>query len=140
MTLEEKKEFLCEYKNICEKILELEEQKIAVRIDAEQAKGQRLSLTPKGRGIKRDLSDVMVMLETLEELIDQYIIKSIKKKTQIAKMIVSISDAEESKVLRLRYIEFKQWDDIGDEIGCSRMTACRIHGRALEHLKIITEK
>ena len=70
----------------------------------------------------------------LERLIHEDTEKMICLKIEIRKTIDSVQDNEEKLLLRLRYLNFMQWDDVCDIMNISPRTAHRIHGSALMHV------
>ena len=70
----------------------------------------------------------------LERLIHEDTEKMLCLKIEIRKTIDTVEDNEEKLLLRLRYLNFMQWDDVCDMMGISPRTAHRIHGSALLHV------
>lgn len=138
MSNEEKKEYLLRYKVIKKRIRNLKEQLISLRQVEESAKIQQLSDMPKGSSRQKDLSDLMVRIEELQEKINDEIVKSLKIKVGIEESILNIKDEDESAVLRMRYIELMDWIRISHEMKYSKRHTLRIHDNALKNLKMAT--
>jgi DNA-directed RNA polymerase specialized sigma24 family protein len=51
-----------------------------------------------------------------------------------------LSDPDEQRLLRLRYVEGWSWTKVSLSIHYSRSQTKRIHARALEHLEEITKR
>ena len=60
--------------------------------------------------------------------------------TDIDRAIGMLSDPDEQRLLRLRYVEGWTWTKINFAIHYSRSQTKRIHARALEHLEEITKQ
>lgn len=131
---EQKIEYLNEYRIIRNKIKSLEEQKKSLIETMRSVKAIDYSNMPKGNK-KRDLSDYFVKLDSLIVQITYKRSELVLLQLDIESKIVQIYDGVESDLLRKRYIELKQWEDICVEIGYSRMQIHRLHKRALSNLK-----
>jgi DNA-directed RNA polymerase specialized sigma subunit len=81
--------------------------------------------------------------EELNQLIETEMNKYLLLWTNIHKSISGISDVNEQLVLRYRYLERGidgkplSWDVISYKLGYDKRQVFRIHGKALEHLKIL---
>lgn len=135
MENEEKKEYLLQYGKACKRIKNLKEQLISLREVEQSAKIQQLSDMPKGSGRDKDLSDLMVRIEKLREKINDEIMRSARIRTMIEEDILEIEDADQARVLRMRYIELLQWEEISDRMKYSRRQVIYMHGRALNNFK-----
>ena len=134
MKNEEKKEYLNEYKYACKKLGALQEQLESIREVEQNAKVQTLSDMPKGSS-QRDLSDLLVRIENLEEKIDKAMMKCLEKKLEIEEALNCIQDEDEARVLRYRYIRFMKWEEIGKKMDYSIRQVLYIHGRALKNFE-----
>lgn len=72
----------------------------------------------------------------LEDVIRTDIQKLLSLKLEIRNVINDVQDNEEKLLLKCRYLNFMTWDEICDEINVSTKTAHRIHGRALQNVKV----
>ena len=72
----------------------------------------------------------------LESVVNDEINNLVELKTQIREAICDLKVPEEKVLLRLRYINFMKWEDICEQMHISERTANRIHGQALQKLKI----
>lgn len=54
-----------------------------------------------------------------------------KRQCEIRKATSELDDVNMVKVLILRYIELKPWDNIAEELSCSRRWVMELHNRAL---------
>ena len=106
MSREEKKEYLNGYKKACIKLVALQEQMESLREVGQTARSQQLSDMPKGGKRHKDLSDLVVKTEKLQDRIDDVMIETLQVKIDIEESLLGVKDAEEARVLRLRYIDF----------------------------------
>lgn len=136
MNNEEKKSYLKGYQNACLRVLNLQEQLEELQEAAKSIESRQLSHMPKAKNKKRDLSDLLVKIETLEEKIDDAIHHSIEKCMEIEDAVMNMEDAREAKVLRLRYIKFMKWEEMQDEMCYSVKQIQRIHEKAITHLSM----
>ncbi len=135
---EYKKEYLSGYKNLCTKLQSLEEQLQSIREVKQSARTQKLSDMPKARNQSSDLSDVMVQLEVIFTKIINKRSDCLKKKMEIESIIADMEDGTESNILRKRYLEFKNWEDICDEIGYSWRQTHYLHDKALANFRMVS--
>lgn len=133
MSREEKKEYLNGYKKACIKLVALQEQMESLREVGQTARSQQLSDMPKGGKRHKDLSDLVVKTEKLQDRIDDVMIETLQVKIEIEESLLEVKDAEEARVLRLRYIDFMKWEDISEEMNYSYRQVLYVHGRALEN-------
>jgi hypothetical protein len=132
--IENKKEYLSSYKNLCGKLQSLEEQLQSLREVKQSAKTQMISDMPKGSR-QTDLSDIMVRIEEIFTKIVQKRAECLEKKLEIEERIADIPDGVESAILHKRYLEFKTWEQICDEIDYSWRQTHYLHGKALSNFK-----
>ena len=62
------------------------------------------------------------------ELIDQLIefrLSALEKYLEIERYIETVDDSEIRHIMRLRFLDLKDWSTIGEEINCDRTTAAR---------------
>ena len=71
-----------------------------------------------------------------EELVARGLIAQVTNEEEIREMINKIKNDEEKEVLERHYIQSQSWEKIAERMGVSRITAIRIHGKALKNLKI----
>lgn len=133
---EKKKEYLRQYTRSQKRIDNLKEQLLSLRETKQSVRSQQMSDMPKGSSRDKDLSDLMVKIEELDEKIKDEMVKSAKTKIMIEEDILSLQNEDEARVLRMRYIESRQWEEIENRMKFSRRQVLYIHGRALNNLKI----
>ncbi len=131
-----KKEYLTGYRTACKRIENLKEQLESLWEIEQSIKSQQMSDMPKGSSRHQDLSDLMVKLEDLQERIDDAITESCRIKLEIEEALWKLEDAEESRVLRYRYIYFIRCSEISKIMNYSRTQVWRIHDKAIKNLKM----
>jgi len=72
----------------------------------------------------------------LEKIINDEIDKLIQLKQQISKVIAEINDPKLELILRERYINCRNWEDIAFDLAYSQVYLYKLHKRALAMVKI----
>lgn len=131
---EKKKEYLNGYKYAKRREKRILEQIQQLRLDAMfpclQGDGM-----PRGSS-QSDLSDYVEKYESLTEELKKERLTALEEMQDIRSQIGKLKDEDEKEVLERRYILMESWDTISGAIGMSRITAIRIHGRALINFEI----
>lgn len=133
------KEYLLQYRDAYREAQELELKITQVRLKYAAPSAIQYTDMPKAHNTEHDLSDYMVKAEALvDELAKQYC-KCVGIEGDILKRLGRMETQMEREVLRYRYTyitdkgRLMPWEDIADRMHISRMTATRIHGKALQH-------
>ena len=71
-----------------------------------------------------------------EHELDEQIDRLVDLKIEISRAIDKLDDVNERLLLRYRYLENRDWDDICSVMQISRRTAFRIHGEAHEKISV----
>ena len=90
---------------------------------------------PKGGG-HSDLSDYMVILDRQIQALKEERLERAKIQEGIDRRIRQMSDADEQRVLRLRYIKGMTFEQVAVDMGYAYRHATRLHGRALVNFKM----
>lgn len=90
---------------------------------------------PRGSS-QSDLSGYAVMLDAQIRKLKEERLQKAKLYTDIERRICAMEDADEKRVLRLRYIKGMKWEEVAVKMGHSWQHTHRIHGRALKNLEI----
>lgn len=113
-----------EIKILKKELCELEEE----RKNRPYSKAITYSDMPKGYGVSDPMEDVDELVDQ-EKTIRQMLAYNIQRLQRARKdmeiFLQTIEKAEERLILRLRCINNMTWQEIGDEIGMSRMTVKR---------------
>ena len=72
----------------------------------------------------------------LENEINAEINRMVSLKLEIRSVINAVQDHDERLLLKYRYLNFMQWDDICEHMQVSMRTAHRIHAAALANVQI----
>lgn len=122
-----------------------------VRINAKIAEMERIrdiatkvttafdSVRVSGGGNDDKLGDAVSRLVDIQSEINADIDAYIERRAYIVAILDKIEDAEELAVLHKRYIEFKRWEQISEEMGYSQRNVTYIHGRALLSIRKLLE-
>ena len=87
------------------------------------------------------LADVVAKIVDLEEIINTEIDRLVDIKTEIMEVIRSVENEDYRNLLELRYLCFKEWEDLSHEMNYSLRWTYTMHGRALATVdKILEEK
>ena len=113
---------------------ELEE----LRMISESVSGIDYSKEMTSGGMKGEssFSRIVMKIIDLENAIKADIESMLSLKLEIRTTINTVKDNDEKLLLKLRYLNFMQWENICDEMGVSVRTAHRIHADALKNIVI----
>lgn len=134
MTNDDKKKWLNQYPLITEKIKDIEYQ-----IEELSLENCRLTsvITDMPRGTDhKHLDDIIIAkLDKMDKL--KCIANNLRQEQdRIECSIATIDDLRVEKVMRLRYIEAKEWPDVFEEMRCESAQAYRLHGEGLKYIEI----
>ena len=76
----------------------------------------------------------------LEKKINYEIDELIEVKNSILTCIQHLDSLDHCKVLELRYLRFRTWEQIAEELGFSKRWVYKLHGQALKKLDTIIHK
>jgi len=135
----EAKEFLKQVEKldvrIANKLIEQRQWKdIALGITANM-NGERV----QSSGSKSKLMDAVIKCVDMEAEIDSLVDNLIDTKKEVIQTIERLDSATEYNVLHMRYIQFKDLQEIADHYGKEYGWATTTHGRALRHLQEILD-
>lgn len=135
MDMQNIKKLLKSYKEHMERLKYIKEkhETLKERLISPQAQ----VITDMPRGSECNKNKILDGISNLEELDS----RAEKQQKEVLKVIYKIEDyisnvkCERSrKVLELRYLKCKKWEEIGREVYCDKRTAQRIHGQALKEM------
>lgn len=133
--IEQKKEYLCRYREVTEKYKSLKRQEKYLRMRLQGPRTSVLSGTPTGNKHK-DISDAMIKLDETLKAVKVAEEMTLQVCADIEKIIMNIPDGIESDIIHMKYIELVSWNDIAEETGYSRRQVYRIHNKILKNLNI----
>lgn len=82
------------------------------------------------------MEDVIVKMVDLQTEIGSDIDQLIMLKKNIMACIRQVENREGRVVLEARYLRQSKWEDIADDLGCSKRQVFRIHDESLDKIKI----
>ena len=82
------------------------------------------------------LEDTICKIIDLENEINHDIDKLVDLKREARDVIGQLSAPDQQLILELRYLCYKTWEEIADELGYCPSNIYRLHGRALEILRV----
>jgi len=94
------------------------------------------TLGPEGRGARNvtSLQDQIIRLMEAEDELNADIDRLVDLKKEISDVISRIGDPDSQLLLELRYLCFRNWNEIAEVLGYHVRTAQRMHGRSLREL------
>lgn len=72
----------------------------------------------------------------LENVINDEIEQMLNLKLEIRTVINEVQDNNEKLLLKYRYLNFMQWDEVCEKMNIAMRTSQRIHAEALKHVKV----
>ena len=132
--IEKKKEFLKSYGRAKKETRRLTYNLEEIRSAYELPKAISISDMPKAKGKLSDLSDYLVKYEEVLAKALEANNRQLELLQKIEDEIETIDDVEEKMVLELKYVKGMEWEELSKEMGVSRSTATRLHGKALLNL------
>lgn len=82
-------------------------------------------------GSKDKIGDIVAEIVDLRALIRADVEKLTKVKAEVVSTIDKVGDADLINVLYKRYVHYKSWTDIADEMNFTERNVQRLHGKAL---------
>ena len=84
----------------------------------------------------QQMSDTIAKIIDLENEINADIDRLVDLKREARDVIGQLSDPDEQLVLELRYLCYKTWPEIMEELNYSETSVYRLHGQALKNLVV----
>lgn len=138
MTVKDAKEYLSKAYRIDQRINAKLEQTSSLRTQAEKAT-TTFSDMPKSFGDVHSREKIIVKIIDLEHEINADIDSLVDLKAEMISKIKSIPCIEHQMLLELRYICFKPWEDIAEDMNFSLQHIFRLHSAALQNFSKIFE-
>ena len=82
------------------------------------------------------MADTISKIVDLEREINEDIDRLVDLKAEARRAINEVGDPVQQVVLELRYLCYKPWLEIMEELGLSEMSIYRIHGEALKNFRV----
>lgn len=119
-------------------IKDLELQRIELRTMAEKTTAGNLDGMPRGSEVSDKVGNLSAKLTDATKELNRAMIRYIDYKRDVMDMISKL-DAKQYRVLHDRYILYKPFLQIADEMHYSRQQIWRIHGDALDALNVLLD-
>ena len=91
---------------------------------------------PKGYGNVHSGENVIVKIIDLENQMNEDVDELVNLKQEVVGAINAIPHPEQRLVLELRYLSFKTWDEIAEEMGYGVDNVFKLHKKALNSLVV----
>lgn len=91
-------------------------------------------------GSQSKMADAVNKLVDMEAEINRYVDKLIDTKREVIRVIEQLNSPMEYNILHLRYIQFKDFQEIADKYGKEYGWATTTHGRALKSVQAILDE
>ena len=82
------------------------------------------------------MEDTICKIVDLEKEINRDIDRLVDLKRETREIINQLTDPDQQLILELRYLCYKPWAEIMDELGYSETSIYRIHGEALKNIAV----
>lgn len=106
------------------------------RLWTKLAAGRGTNLSGMPRGGHYDWTDSVVAMTALTESINKEIMELCRVKRQVNEAIEAVEEIRYRQVLELRYRHYMGWDAIAEEMGFAVRHIHRLHGKALQMVKV----
>jgi DNA-directed RNA polymerase specialized sigma subunit len=128
-------EYLSRYLKIGKRIRQLEEER-AVWLSKACKITQELSDMPKAKnGVQGDSDEVIHYLELTEEITNE--LRELHRiRREIKTTIATLNDDILQTIMTYKYIDGMTWEEIAVKLSYAYRSVTRLHGRALEKIKM----
>lgn len=120
-----------EIENLEEQLSELHEREI---------KAIKMTGMPGSGGTSDSVGKLASEIVDLSDLINLKLKECIIARNRIERFIASIQDSEMRLILRMRHIDRKSWEEIGDKLGYHLSTVAKKHKAFINNSKISNNK
>ena len=131
-----KKEYLGQAYRIDQRINSKLEQVMKLRETSTKATATLSDMPRSDSPNVHRLEDTICKIVDLENEINHDIDRLVDLKREARDVIGQLSDPDQQLILELRYLCYKTWEEIADELGYCPSNIYRLHGRALEILRV----
>lgn len=133
------KEYLSQAMYIDQRINSKLEQVMTLRETATKATATLSDMPRSDSPNLQSMENTIVKIVDLENEINRDIDRLVDLKAEVRQLIAALENPEQQLILELRYLCFKQWSAIMEEMGISETSVYRIHGEALKNI-VVPEK
>lgn len=130
------KEYLMRFRQVMREIEDLDRRMAQLRLKYAAPSAINYSDMPKAHDSNHNLSDYIAKMDEMTEyMINKYTrLRGIE--VDIYKRLDRMQDQTEREILRYRYIDGLNWEQISTRLNYSKRNVTRIHGRALRHFPL----
>ena len=133
------KEYLSQAMYIDQRINSKLEQVMTLRETATKATATLSDMPRSDSPNLQSMENTIVKIVDLENEINRDIDRLVDLKAGVRQLIAALENPEQQLILELRYLCFKHWSAIMEEMGISETSVYRIHGEALKNI-VVPEK
>ena len=133
------KEYLSQVVHIDQRINSKLGQVVKLRESATKATATLSDMPRSDSQSMQTMENTICKIVDLEREINADIDALVDLKAQARRVISQLRNPDQQLVLELRYLCYRPWTDIMEELGISETSVYRIHGEALKNI-IVTEK
>ena len=133
------KEYLSQAMYIDQRINSKLEQVMTLRETATKATATLSDMPRSDSPNLQSMENTIVKIVDLENEINRDIDRLVDLKAEVRQLIAALENPEQQLILELRYLCFKHWSAIMEEMGISETSVYRIHGEALKNI-VVPEK
>ena len=128
------KEYLTQAYRIDQRINSKLEQVVKLRESATKATATLSDMPRPDAHSMQTMENTICKIVDLEREINADIDALVDLKAQARRVIGQLKDPDQQLVLALRYLCYRSWTDIINELGVSETSVYRIHGEALKNI------
>lgn len=133
MTSQEKKQYLSQYRYICDEITDLIRDIEEWRTIAEKTTAS-YNASPSGGSSADKLTNVVAKIIEIKDKCAEHLERMERIRRNIEKAIAAVDDVELKRILRRRYIRGWTFQQIADDMNYSYRQVTRLHGIALRKI------
>ena len=133
------KEYLSQVMHIDQRINSKLEQVVKLRESATKATATLSDMPRSDSQSMQTMENTICKIVDLEREINADIDALVDLKAQARRVISQLKNPDQQLFLELRYLCYRPWTDIMEELGISETSVYRIHGEALKNI-IVPEK
>ena len=130
------KEYLAQARNIDHDIQDMLEEVAVLRSMAEKTTAILSGMPGKATKDTSRLADTVGKLIEQEKKLDSEIDHLVDLRTEIYAAIQQVADRDARRVLHLRYMGYRSWSAIAEEMKLSLRQIYRLHGEGLKKISI----
>ena len=130
------KEYLAQARNIDQDIQDMLEEVAVLRSMAEKTTAILSGMPGKAAKGTSQLADTVGKLIEQEQKIDGEINRLVDLRTEIYAAIQQVADRDARRVLHLRYMGYRSWSAIAEEMKLSLRQIYRLHGEGLKKILV----